>query len=99
MISPFLFIEKTSVMGLGVFTSEDIGEDTIIETSPVIVLTKEERFLLDKTFLHDYIFEWSANKDQCCLGLGYISIYNHSYQSNCEYKMPARMNSFRRGLR
>jgi SET domain-containing protein len=26
-------------------------------------------------------------KDKCCMALGFIPIYNHSYQSNCEYFM------------
>jgi SET domain-containing protein len=74
-------------MGRGVFTSIDIEGNTIIETSPVIVMTKEERKLLDQTLLHDYIFEWGTEKDHCCMALGYVPVYNHSYQSNCEYEM------------
>ncbi len=50
-------------------------------------MTKEERQWLDKTLLHDYIFEWGKNNDKCCMALGLIPIYNHSYQSNCEYFM------------
>jgi SET domain-containing protein len=46
-----------------------------------------ERKLIDQTLLHDYIFEWGPEKKQCCLALGYISLYNHSYRSNCEYIM------------
>lgn len=87
MILPFLFIAPSSSMGRGVFTSEDIMADTIIEVSPVIVMTKEERRLLDNTRLHDYIFEWGYEKDQCCMALGYVPVYNHSYESNCEYEM------------
>ncbi len=74
-------------MNRGVFTSEDLEADTVIEISPVIVMSKEERKLLDKTRLHDYIFEWGHDKKQCCMALGYISMYNHSYKSNCEYEM------------
>jgi uncharacterized protein len=40
MILPFLFIAPTSLMGRGVFTSEDIEADTIVEIAPVIVMTK-----------------------------------------------------------
>jgi hypothetical protein len=47
----------------------------------------EERKLLDQTLLHDYIFEWGRSKKQCCLALGYTSLYNHSYSANCEYEM------------
>lgn len=87
MVLPFLFIAPATSMGRGVFTSEDIDENVIIELSPVVVMTAEERKLLDKTLLHDYIFEWGDNLDQCCMALGYVAVYNHSYASNCEYEM------------
>lgn len=73
--------------GRGVFTRERISSNTIIEESPVIVMNKEERIFLDKTLLYDYIFEWGKEKDKCCMALGYIPMYNHSYKSNCEYFM------------
>lgn len=69
------------------FTSEDIPNKTIIEISPAIVMSNNDRLLLDQTLLHDYIFEWGHKHNQCCVALGYISLYNHSYQSNCEYVM------------
>jgi uncharacterized protein len=87
MLFPSLFIDDTGSSGRGVFTSENIDEDTTIETSPVIVMSREERKLLDQTLLHDYIFEWGRNKDQCCMALGYVPLYNHSYKANCEYEM------------
>ena len=80
-------------MGRGVFTSENIEEGTVIESSPVIVMSREERKLLDQTLLHDYIFEWGEKKDQCCMALGYVPVYNHSYKSNCEYEMDFNNNS------
>ena len=87
MILPFLFFAHTSGMGRGIFTSEDIEENTIIEISPVIVMDPDDRRLLDRTLLHDYIFEWGDHRKQCVVALGYVSLYNHSYQSNCEYIM------------
>lgn len=87
MILPCLFIDSTDNIGLGVFTSENIESGTIVELSHVIVMSGEERKLLDQTLLHDYIFEWGTKKDQCCMALGYVPIYNHSYRSNCEYEM------------
>lgn len=74
-------------MDRGVFTSEDIEAGTVIERSPVIVMSRDERKLLDQTLLHDYIFEWNGDKDECAMALGYIAVYNHSYRSNCEYEM------------
>jgi SET domain-containing protein len=87
MINESLFIKKTEGKGRGIFTSKNIPADTIIEESPVIVLSSSDRILLDKTLLHDYIFEWGEDKDECCMALGFIPLYNHSYQSNCEYFM------------
>ncbi|MEQ1678344.1 MAG: SET domain-containing protein [Chitinophagaceae bacterium] len=87
MVFPFLFIAPASAMGRGVFTSKAIAANTVIEISPVIVMSLEERKLLDQTLLHDYIFEWGDRKDHCCMALGYIAVYNHSYSSNCEYEM------------
>jgi SET domain-containing protein len=87
MILPFLFIAPAAKMGRGVFTSEDIAPGTVVEISPVIVMTNEEKKLLDQTPLHDYIFEWGDDRQQCCMALGYVPVYNHAYQSNCEYEM------------
>jgi len=87
MILPSLYIAETKLMGRGVFTSADLDEGAVVEESPVIVMSKGERKLLDQTLLHDYIFEWGEKKDECCMALGYIGVYNHSYRSNCEYEM------------
>jgi SET domain-containing protein len=74
-------------MGNGVFTSAPIAKNTIVEESPVVVMSHRERQLLDQTLLHDYIFEWGDKSDKCCMALGYVPLYNHSYESNCEYEM------------
>src|SRR5665811_125126 len=87
MLKPYLFIDKTKDKGRGVFSRERIPSGTIIEIAPVIVMEKTDRQYLDKTLLHDYIFEWGQEKDKCCMALGYIPMYNHSYKSNCEYFM------------
>ena len=87
MLKTYLFIAKTSDKGKGVFTNKKINSDTVIEISPVIVMRREDRIHLDKTLLHDYIFEWGDNNEKCCVALGYLSLYNHSYNSNCEYFM------------
>ena len=85
MLKPYLFVDKTDSMGRGVYTAETIAPDTVVEVSPVIVMSADDRTYLDKTALHDYIFEWGALKDKCCMALGLVPIYNHSYSSICEY--------------
>jgi len=87
MIKDFLFIKKAASKGRGVFTKERIEKDTVIEESPVIVMPPEDRINIDKTLLHDYIFAWGKDEKQCCMALGFIPMYNHSYSSNCEYFM------------
>lgn len=58
-----------------------------MEISPVIVLSATERKEVEKTKLFDYIFEWGKTKKLGCVALGYVSMYNHDYSSNCEYEM------------
>jgi hypothetical protein len=93
MILPVLYIATTEDMGLGIFTKENIEEGVVVEISPVIVMSREEKKLLDQTLLHDYIFEWGEKKDQCCMALGYVPVYNHSWRSNCEYEMDFKNKS------
>ncbi|MEO5944143.1 MAG: SET domain-containing protein [Ferruginibacter sp.] len=87
MIMHSLYVTKTEKKGRGIFTNKKIAAGTVVEISPVIVMEKTDRSHLDKTLLHDYIFEWGLKKNQCCMALGFIPIYNHSYKSNCEYFM------------
>ena len=87
MLSQFLSVQSTQAKGRGVFTSIALKADTEVEESPVIVMTKEDRIHLDKTLLHDYIFEWGPEQEECCMALGLVPIYNHSYESNCDYFM------------
>ena len=86
-ISENIYVAKSGEKGRGVFAQADLKKNTVIEIAPVIVLSKKERGFLDQTLLHDYIFEWGEQQDQCCMALGYVPLYNHSYESNCEYEM------------
>ena len=87
MLKPYLFVDNTTEKGRGVFSHERIPANTVIEIAPVIVMEIADREHLDKTLLHDYIFEWGKEKNKCAMALGLIPIYNHSYKSNCEYFM------------
>lgn len=87
MILPFLTIAASELGGRGVFTSEDIEVGTTIEISPVIALSPEERQHVEKTELFNYIFEWGEGYTGAAVALGYVSMYNHSYHSNCIYEM------------
>jgi SET domain-containing protein len=95
MILPSLYIGDSSERGRGVFCSEAISAGTVIEISPVIVMSREERAMLDQTLLHDYIFEWGQDESKCCMALGYLSLYNHDYRSNAEYVMDFDLQTIR----
>lgn len=86
-ISEAVFVGKSKTMGRGVYTNRSLEKDSVIEIAPVIVMSGKERKLLDQTLLHDYIFEWGTDRKQVCMALGYVPLYNHSYQSNCAYEM------------
>jgi len=87
MILPFLTIASSSNRGRGVFTTENISKDTVIEIAPVIVLNAEDRANVEKTLLYDYIFEWGEDHKSAAVALGYVSIYNHVQNPNCAYQM------------
>ena len=43
MLKPYLFVDQTHSMGRGVFTAESIAADTVVELSPVVVMSSEDR--------------------------------------------------------
>jgi len=87
MLLPNLVVAITEDKGRGVFTTKNIPADTIIEISPVIELTAKERKQIEGTKLYHYIFEWGKTKRKAAMALGYVSMYNHSFEPNCAYEM------------
>ena len=87
MILPILYIDDCGTKGKGVFTYENIAINTVIEIAPVIILSEEDRKIVETTKLNNYIFEWGNDNNLAALGMGYMSMYNHSYNANCIYEM------------
>ncbi|MBS1730812.1 MAG: SET domain-containing protein-lysine N-methyltransferase [Bacteroidetes bacterium] len=87
MILPVLCIAPSGKNGRGVFTSQPIPANKIIEISPVITLNRQDRKIVEKTRLFNYIFEWGKDNSMACIALGYVSMYNHHAPANCEYEM------------
>lgn len=84
---PYIYVGLTARKGRGVFTSEPIDADSLIEICPVIVCSVKDRALLHETLLHDYYFMWGENDDECAIALGYGSLYNHDYKPNARYEV------------
>lgn len=87
MILPSLTIALSTKGGRGVFATKSIPANTIIEISPVLVLSAKERKTAEQTNLFNYFFEWGDSGRKGGLGMGYISMYNHDYNANCDYEM------------
>ncbi len=87
MILPSLIIADSGKKGRGVYTTENIESGVIVEVAPVLVLSKKEREIIEQTKLYHYIFEWGKSLKKAGLAFGYMSMYNHSYNANCEYEM------------
>lgn len=87
MVLNCIYVADTEKMGKGVFTSLPIDADEIVEISDVIIMSAEDKVLLNKTQLKNYIFDWGYQHEECCMALGNVPIYNHSAKANCEYTM------------
>lgn len=93
MLLSSLEIRHSGNRGRGVFTTKNIPADTVIEVSPVIELSVPDRKQIEGTLLYHYIFEWGASKRKGAMALGYVSMYNHSFEPNCEYEMDYETNN------
>lgn len=84
---PSIYIGNSARRGRGVYTSEPIGVDNLIEICPVIVCSEDDLPLIHQTKLHDYYFLWGDDEKKCAIALGYGSLYNHEYTPNARYEV------------
>ena len=83
-------VKQSSIHGLGVFARQKFRKGELIEKSPIILLDKTERELLQLTSLFSYYFILKNDKTPAALGLGLSSLYNHSYNANAFYGINAK---------
>ncbi len=71
--------------GRGVIAKTPIAAGELIERSPVLPIGSVES---ESPGLNDYSFAWGEDVEgfepgkECAIGLGYLSLYNHSDTSN-----------------
>lgn len=82
---PSIYINKSKIQGLGVFTFREIPQESIIEICPILYIPSKDIEAIKKTAINNYYFEWDENLDAGALALGYGSIYNHSFSPNAYY--------------
>lgn len=80
-------IKQSTLHQRGVFASRAFQSGAVIETAPVILLKKEDKDFLQSTTLFHYYFLVNDKNIPVVLGLGYSSLYNHSYKANAVYSI------------
>jgi uncharacterized protein len=71
--------------GRGVFALKAFKDGETIERAPVIPFPAEQWQLLMESVLDDFVFRWGADDEDGAVGLGFASIYNHSFAPNARY--------------
>lgn len=69
-------IQRSQIEGWGVFATEKINADEIIEECHTLIFDEKP------LGIEDYVFRFN---DKTALPLGYGAIYNHHRQPNCRY--------------
>ncbi len=77
-----IFVDSVPGMGRGVFAGQPLQKGEVIETCPVILLSKPDVARVVETILDKYLFAWNDEQGTCCIALGFGSLYNHSPKPN-----------------
>jgi SET domain-containing protein len=70
--------------GRAMFASRKFLKGELIERAPVIPINQRQWPSAEKTILSDYAFDWGEHDEHAAIALGYVSIYNHSYEPNAQ---------------
>ena len=77
-------VRSTKKKGRGCFALKNFRKGEIIEKCPLLLLTRKECTICERTLLDYYIYAW--NKPYGAILLGYGFIYNHSEIPNAVYE-------------
>lgn len=89
-VDPRVQVRMTPTMGKGCFALEDIKKNTLIESSPVILVHKDTFSNLNMMNggvhkISEYPFGWGRD-GLCALAMGYGGIYNHRVEMNVAWR-------------
>lgn len=85
-----LSVQPSPIHGLGVFSSIPVNQGELIERAPLILLETADKEYLQYSTLYHFYFVVNNKKTPAALGLGYSSLYNHSYDANTMYKVSVK---------
>lgn len=81
-----LAIRLSATRGRGVYATDAIEANTVVERSPVLLFGKDEYEAHGRhTLLDHYTFKWKDGRMALALGLG--SLFNHSAAPNTSYAL------------
>lgn len=81
--NPKICIRRSKIHRWGVFAVEEIKEREILEEAPYFVLTKEEIDKVPTCGIYSYWLEDTKS----LVGMGFASLYNHSFEANVDYQI------------
>jgi SET domain-containing protein len=82
-----IVVLSSNLHGNGVFADQLFKTGAVVEIAPVILMEQQDKDFLQTTMLFSYYFVVGDKKFPVALGLGYSSIYNHSYSANAVYSI------------
>ncbi len=71
----------------GVFAKRAIKKNELIETCPVIEVSKQDAKNLRESILITYFYYFGKKKERFVTALGFGSLYNHTYSPNAVYSV------------
>lgn len=80
--NPGIEIRRSDKDGWGVFARRNIKKYSLLEENPIIVVDIEKMRGIDECLAYAYGF----SDTQVMIGLGFASLYNHSFNPNAEWK-------------
>ena len=85
-----IILGESEISGRDVFAVRDFNAGEVVEVCEVLIISKKDIKWIDKTELYDHYYAWSEGRAVLALGLG--SMYNHSYNPNCKYRVKLNLN-------
>lgn len=88
-----IFISKSKIQGNGIFAKVNIRKNSIIDICPVLIFSAKDANIIENTSIGSYHYQWTRGKYVLALGFG--SLFNHSYDANCQYEMQYKEKTIR----
>lgn len=77
-----LRIVRVPGKGRGIRAGRRFAGGELVDTAPVVVVSRAEWALVEQTDLGRFCFVWDDDKGSVAVALGRASLFNHSYTPN-----------------